>query len=185
MALSFQNNVQGYEASSMFSADGEEVGFKQKVRLDGPVEAWLCDVERAMRFALKDVLRDCRIALKKAGNKRDKWVKEWAGQICITSSQIQWTADVTKALMQVAQRGDKKPLRVMKKKQVMMLNKFSEAIRSNLTKIQRMKINGLVTIEVHARDIIEKLYKAGTNDVNAFEWLSQLRFYWEKVSAGR
>lgn len=63
-----------------------------------------------------------------------------------------------------------------------MLSKMSEAIRSNLTKIQRLKIVGLVTIEVHARDIIEKLIKSGCNDVTAFEWLSQLRIYWDKVS---
>lgn len=63
-----------------------------------------------------------------------------------------------------------------------MLNKFSEAIRTNLTKIQRLKIVGLVTIEVHARDIIEKLIKTGTNDVTAFDWLSQLRVYWDRVS---
>lgn len=62
-----------------------------------------------------------------------------------------------------------------------MLNKFSEAIRSNLTKMQRAKIVALVTIEVHARDIIEKLAKTGVTDVNAFDWLSQLRLYWDKV----
>ena len=63
----------------------------------------------------------------------------------------------------------------------MMLNKFSEAIRSNLTKNQRLKIVAIVTIEVHARDIIERLAKLNINDVNAFEWLSQLRLYWDKV----
>ena len=62
-----------------------------------------------------------------------------------------------------------------------MLEKFSEAIRGNLTKNQRSKIVALVTIEVHARDIIDKLYKMGCNDVNNFDWLSQLRLYWEKV----
>ena len=33
---------------------------------------------------------------------------------------------------------------------------------------------------MHARDIIDKLMKAGCTDQNAFEWLSQLRFYWDK-----
>lgn len=102
--------------------------------------------------------------------------------MCITASQIQWTLDVTKALMSCKERGDKKPLKSLKKKQVVMLHKLSEAIRGNLTKLQRAKIVALVTIEVHARDIIEKLTKAGCNDVNAFDWLSQLRVYWDKVS---
>jgi len=62
-----------------------------------------------------------------------------------------------------------------------MLNKFSEAIRGNLQKMQRLKIVALVTMEVHARDIIEKLIKTSCSDENAFDWLSQLRLYWEKV----
>lgn len=69
--------------------------------------------------------------------------------------------------------------------QVSILNKYSEAIRGNLTKIMRLKIVALVTIEIHARDVLEKLYKSGLMDVNSFDWLSQLRFYWEKVSTDR
>ncbi len=61
-----------------------------------------------------------------------------------------------------------------------MLNKFSEMIRGNLSKMLRSKIVALVTMEVHARDVIEKLIKSGVNDVTAFEWLMQLRVYWDK-----
>lgn len=39
-------------------------------------------------------------------------------QMCITASQIQWTADVTKALGLTKERGDKKALKSLKKKQV-------------------------------------------------------------------
>ncbi|CAH6786111.1 Dnah2 [Phodopus roborovskii] len=169
-----------WEAVGMFSGDGEYIDFLHPVLLEGPVESWLGDVERAMRMTLRDLLRNCRVALKKFLNKRDKWVKEWAGQVVIAASQIQWTADVTKCLMTAKERSDKKILKVMKKKQVSILNKYSEAIRGNLTKIMRFKIVALVTIEIHARDVLEKLYKSGLMDVNAFDWLSQLRFYWEK-----
>ncbi len=103
--------------------------------------------------------------------------------MCITASQIQWTADVTKALGLTKERGDQRAIKSLKKKQVAMLNKMSEAIRSNLTKQQRMKIVALVTIEVHARDILEKLIKTKTSDGSAFEWLSQLRVYWDRVSS--
>ncbi|KAK1331639.1 hypothetical protein QTO34_009597 [Cnephaeus nilssonii] len=169
-----------WEAVGMFSGDGEYIDFLHSVFLEGPVESWLGDVERTMRVTLRDLLRNCRLALKKFLNKRDKWVKDWAGQVVITASQIQWTADVTKCLQTAKERGDKKILKVMKKKQVSILNKYSEAIRGNLTKIMRLKIVALVTIEVHARDVLERLYKSGLMDVSAFDWLSQLRFYWEK-----
>ena len=62
-----------------------------------------------------------------------------------------------------------------------MLGKMSEIIRGNLTKLQRLKLVALVTIEVHERDVIDKLIKSGCTEVTAFEWLSQLRLYWDKV----
>ena len=37
--------------------------------------------------------------------------------MCITASQMQWTADVTKALGLTKERGDKKALKSLKKKQ--------------------------------------------------------------------
>ncbi|XP_058251926.1 dynein axonemal heavy chain 2 isoform X2 [Hemibagrus wyckioides] len=168
------------EAGGMFSADGEFVEFTHPVLLEGPVEAWLCDVERTMRWTLKDCLKNCCLALKKMTGKRDKWVKDWPGQMLITASQIQWTTDVNKSLIAGKDKSDKSALKSMKKKQVSMLHRYSEAIRGNLSKIMRLKIVALVTIEVHARDVIDKLAKAGCCDVNAFEWLCQLRFSWEK-----
>jgi len=39
-----------------------------------------------------------------------------------------------------------------------MLLKFSEAIRGDLAKIDRLKIVSLVTIEIHARDVVDHMY---------------------------
>ena len=47
----------------------------------GVLQSWLCDVERLMRLTLKNLLRACRIDLKKHLAKRDKWIKEWPGQV--------------------------------------------------------------------------------------------------------
>ncbi|XP_077326811.1 dynein axonemal heavy chain 2 [Lithobates pipiens] len=179
-SLKIQKAGNKYEGAGMFSAEGEYVEFTHPVLLEGPVEAWLCDIERTMRWSLKELLRNCRLALKKMSNKRDKWVKEWAGQMLITASQIQWTTDVTKSLMTAKERADKKFLKIMKKKQVSVLHKYSDAIRGNLTKILRLKLVALVTVEVHARDVIDKMLKSGCTDVASFEWLSQLRLYWDK-----
>lgn len=50
----------------------------------GPLQAWLCDVEKTMRWTLKEVLKNCRLALKKSLTRRDKWTKDWPGQVSIT-----------------------------------------------------------------------------------------------------
>ena len=34
-----------------------------------------------MHVTLKDILRACRIDLKKHLNKRDKWIRDWPGQV--------------------------------------------------------------------------------------------------------
>jgi hypothetical protein len=48
-----------------------------------------------------------------------------------------------------------------------------------LKKIKNPGQTSLITIEVHARDVIEKLIRVACNSPESFEWSSQLRFYWE------
>ncbi|XP_068440309.1 dynein axonemal heavy chain 2 [Clinocottus analis] len=167
------------QATGMFSADGEYISFSSPVELNKPVEVWLCNVEKTMRFKLMNILKECVEGPKKKPGQLEEWVKEWPGQILIIASQVQWTTDVTKALSSSKERADKSSLKSIRKKQVFKLQSYSEIIRGDLSKILRLKIVSLVTGEVHARDVIDKLIKARCNDVNAFEWLCQLRLYWE------
>jgi hypothetical protein len=44
--------------------------------------------EDSMHVTLRDQLKLCQISLRKNLTKREKWVKEWPGQLCITSSQV-------------------------------------------------------------------------------------------------
>ena len=44
------------------------------------------------------------------------------------------------------------------------------------------QVVALITVEVHARDVIEKLIKSGASSPADFEWASQLRFYWDRDS---
>jgi dynein heavy chain len=118
-----------YEATHMNSSEGEKVQFKAPVRLEGVVEGWLCVVENMMHKSLRDVLRACRLDLKKHLSKREKWVRDWPGQVIITASQIQWTADCEKAL----DRGDKKGLKSIRKKQTSS-NNVQEIIEGKVEK---------------------------------------------------
>ena len=56
-------------------------------------------------------------------------------------------------------------------------------IRSDLTSLQRKCVVALVTTDVHARDIVEDLKNKGVCRVDDFNWMQQLRYYWESVGA--
>ena len=61
-------------------------------------QAWLCDIERTMRWTLKDVLKQCKVSLKKNLSKRDKWVKEWPGQVCLEIVKVYFYFHCTSGL---------------------------------------------------------------------------------------
>jgi hypothetical protein len=42
----------------------------------------------------------------------------------------------------------------------------------------------LAVIDVHARDVVEKMAAAGVSTASDFDWYSQMRFYWKKPAAG-
>ena len=165
-----------WEASGIFSPDGEYIPYISQVLTEGRPEDWLNNVEAAMYSTTKrhlyKTLEDSK------GMKKEKWVREFPGQCIISAGQILWTTACEKALAE--SEGSKSAMRQLKKKWVSLLNKYVSVTRGKLSKVERKKVVALITIEVHARDVIEKLAKAGCRNVNDFEWVSQLRFYWDK-----
>lgn len=39
-------------------------------------------------------------------------------------------------------------------------------------------LEAVITIEVHARDVLYQLVKDKVTNINDFNWISQLRYYW-------
>lgn len=74
--------------------------------------------------------------------------------------KIQWTTDCTRAIVHAKIMESKKPLKRLRRKQNGVLSKLSELSRRELTKLQRLKTNSLITIEIHSRDVVDRLYKA-------------------------
>jgi dynein heavy chain, axonemal len=63
-------------------------------------------------------------------------------------------------------------------KQTKDLNDLVDIIRTDLNSLDRKKINALIIMDVHARDIVERFVRDSILDAREFEWESQLRFYW-------
>ncbi len=60
------------------------------------------------------------------------------------------------------------------------LMKIVDAVRGELTGLQRATLGALVVMDVHARDVVEQLAKQGVSDSMDFAWQAQLRTYWER-----
>ncbi len=52
---------------------------------------------------------------------------------------------------------------------------LTRLVRGELSPLARRTVAALITIDVHARDIVSELLAKGAKDVNEFEWQMQLR----------
>lgn len=96
---------------------------------------------------------------------------KWPGQVVICCCQTYWTEEVSQAL------ADGK-LKELFEVLLSQLNDLRELVRTDLSKIGRMTMSALIVIEVHARDVVNKMLEEEVTSPNDFEWVSQIRYYW-------
>jgi len=157
---------------AMFSAEKEKVNFVNKVNPIGlNVEEWMSEVESMMYKSVREVMikaiQDYKVKDRKV------WVKIHPGQTILNGSQTHWTTEVEGAFP----NGVKAYWTSKLEPQLLDLVFL---VRQKLTKQQQVTLNALIVIDVHAKDVVEKLWTSEVNSVGAFEWISQLRYYWEE-----
>lgn len=168
--LEFQDD---YEVTAMYSEEGEKLDFVKTfnpANSGGNVEKWLTQCEMAMRETVKTILKQAHTAY--LTTSRQDWILQWPGQVVINGSQIQWTMEVENSIRQgrIQQYTDKCTEQ---------LNGLVETVRGKLTKLQRKVLAALVVIDVHARDVVQSLADNGVESDSDFDWVSQLRYYFE------
>eukprot|EP01018_Ginkgo_biloba_P029503 Gb_13875 [translate_table: standard] len=94
-------------------------------------------------------------------------------------SQIWWTWEVEDVFCSV-RAGSKNAMKEFSTKLTDQLNELVNMVRSDLSSLQRKKVNALIIIDVHARDIIDSFVRDSILDHREFAWESQLRFYWDR-----
>ena len=100
---------------------------------------------------------------------------DWPGQVVLCVSQIFWTFEVTEAITY----GQVEGLLGYKKKLDSQIAAIVRLVRGQLSTQERITLGALVVIDVHARDTVQLMAQNKVADENDFQWLSQLRYYWE------
>ncbi|XP_029012096.1 dynein axonemal heavy chain 12 [Betta splendens] len=169
--LDFRPNL---DIQAMYSSEGECVQLIQHISTSeakGAVEKWLVQVEDVMIRSVRDVVARSRVAY--AETARNQWVKEWPGQVVLCTSQLFWTSEVHEAI-----RAGADGLKNYYEQLQSQLNDIVELVRGKLPKQTRITLGALVTIDVHARDVVMELIEKGVSRETDFHWLAQLRYYW-------
>lgn len=60
-----------------------------------------------------------------------------------------------------------------------LLNQFIELTIKDLTVLERIRFETMVTIHVHQRDIFDDLVRLKVKSITDFEWQKQARFYYD------
>ena len=173
------------------NGDDQKVSFSSSpacggvVRAVGNIEDWLADLLKKMQLTMKDLCRTCAIDIHaQVGNdisQLRKFVDNNIAQFALLGIQLLWTMDCQTALETC--KAKKNIMKETNQKQLAVLQEMSSWCLQDLgSKANRRKIETLVTIHVHQRDVmadLTALYRAKKiSDANDFEWLKQARFYW-------
>ncbi|KAL8435730.1 hypothetical protein ACSSS7_002267 [Eimeria intestinalis] len=158
-------------ATAMFSAEGERMPFVQPlVTANKGVEIWMQELEQAMKHSVRKSLKDAINDY--ACTERTKWVMKHPGQCVLNGSQVHWTAEVEDAI-------NNRQIKTLMDKQTSQLLDLVALVRKGLNAKQSITIGALIVIDVHAKDIVQRLWKEEVTSADAFEWISQLRYYWQ------
>ncbi|XP_071816044.1 dynein axonemal heavy chain 12-like isoform X3 [Apostichopus japonicus] len=161
---------------SMLSSEGERVKLSSVISTSearGAVEKWLLQVQDIMLLSVRDVVESSYAAY--GVEERVLWVQEWPGQVVLCVSQIYWTVEVHEAI-----KGGPQGLKEYHEKLQEQLSEIVKLVRGKLSKQTRTTLGALVVIDVHARDVVLDMCDKGVSSENDFNWLSQLRYYWEQ-----
>ncbi|CBH18135.1 dynein heavy chain, putative [Trypanosoma brucei gambiense DAL972] len=169
------------DITHLVSMEGERVELVNKsIKARGPVEVWIDMLEREMFSTLRKHANTCLTDYEQRGD-RESWMFQHAVQLVLIMEQLLWTRGVEEAL---TSENPAEAMSRFKEANYKALESLAGLTARKLSKVQRILLSTLITIDVHGRDLVDEMYESNVLDVKEFGWTKQLRVYWEQDTDG-
>lgn len=161
---------------AMLSQMNESVSFVNSISISesgGSVEKWLLSVEKEMHSAVRNEVINGYADY--VTSERNDWIFNWSQMVVLVVLSIFWTSDIHTSLL----KQNRELLKSVFNEINTNLNEMTETIRSpDITNLNRITLKSLCIQDVHVRDVTQKLIANKHSDMDDFEWIAQLRYYW-------
>jgi dynein heavy chain 1 len=144
---------------------------------DKSLSQWLSKVEQETAVSLANYLEASFCQLRDlllselVGRCFFAWIEKFPAQILLLSLQITWTLNVEKGITTAT-------LSTVCKGLEYLLSLLADSVLDEQPFLRRRKTELLITELVHQRDVVRELIARETCDIDNFDWLRYMRFYY-------
>eukprot|EP00327_Prymnesium_parvum_P015479 CAMPEP_0113272674 /NCGR_PEP_ID=MMETSP0008_2-20120614/23450_1 /TAXON_ID=97485 /ORGANISM="Prymnesium parvum" /LENGTH=4484 /DNA_ID=CAMNT_0000122153 /DNA_START=48 /DNA_END=13502 /DNA_ORIENTATION=+ /assembly_acc=CAM_ASM_000153 len=162
------------------SAEGQNVRLMQPVRAEGNIEEWLDRLLKEMHSTLNKIVYNAASDCETMGT--EEFTHKYQAQISLIGIQFKWTLDSEDALFRA--KSEKGIMKATVKKCLQRLNELvginmrSDQDLRQFGKWTRKKVETMILVDVHQKDVFEEVEKRRVKDPEDFLWQAQARFYW-------
>ncbi|CCW60171.1 unnamed protein product [Phytomonas sp. EM1] len=166
----------------LVSMEDEKVELiNQGIKARGPVETWMDILEHEMFTSLRRHAQTC-LEDYEARDNRHEWMFQHPVQLVLIMEQLFWTRSVEEAL---DKQDTPQRMENLKKANYRALEDLASLTSFQLSKLHRILLSTMITIDVHGRDLVDDMCTNQVMDSREFGWTKQLRVYWEPDEDGR
>uniref|UniRef100_H3DEJ9 Dynein axonemal heavy chain 10 n=1 Tax=Tetraodon nigroviridis TaxID=99883 RepID=H3DEJ9_TETNG len=156
-------------AGALVSVEGELMQLKKPIPVEGRVEDWMTGVLLEMRRTNRLITKEA--VFHYCENKiRVDWMFLYQGMVVLAANQVWWTWEVENVFKRL-KNGEKHALRDYATQMHQQIDELVTRITQPMKKNDRRKLNTALILDVHARDIVDKLVLNSVMDAQEFEFL--------------